>query len=29
LQKHLSELNRTDVYTLRRIVPVDRGLKWE
>jgi NAD(P)-dependent dehydrogenase (short-subunit alcohol dehydrogenase family) len=29
LQKHVDELNRTDVYTLRRIIPVDRGLKWE
>jgi 3-oxoacyl-[acyl-carrier protein] reductase len=29
LQNHLSDLNRTDIYTLRRIVPEDRGLKWE
>ena len=29
LQKHVGELNQTDVYTLRRIVPADRGLKWE
>jgi NAD(P)-dependent dehydrogenase (short-subunit alcohol dehydrogenase family) len=26
LPRHLEELNRTDVYTLRRIVPGDRGL---
>jgi len=25
---HLEELCRTDVYTLRRIVPKDRGLTW-
>jgi NAD(P)-dependent dehydrogenase (short-subunit alcohol dehydrogenase family) len=29
LQNHVGELNQTDVYTLRRIVPADRGLKWE
>lgn len=29
LQSHVSELNRTDIYTLRRVVPEDRGLKWE
>lgn len=29
LQSHISELNRTDIYTLRRVVPEDRGLKWE
>lgn len=29
LPKHVDELNLTDVYTLRRIVPADRGLKWE
>ncbi len=28
LQEHKSELERTDVYTLRRIVPNDRGLDW-
>jgi NAD(P)-dependent dehydrogenase (short-subunit alcohol dehydrogenase family) len=28
LAEHLQELNQTDVYTLRRIVPDDRGLKW-
>ena len=25
---HLDDLSSTDVYTLRRIVPKDRGLKW-
>jgi NAD(P)-dependent dehydrogenase (short-subunit alcohol dehydrogenase family) len=29
LPGHVEELNKTDVYTLRRIVPADRGLKWE
>jgi len=29
LQKNADELNQTDIYTLRRIVPADRGLKWE
>ena len=29
LESHLEELRRTDIYTLRRIVPEDRGLKWE
>lgn len=28
LPEHLDELNKTDVYTLRRIVPHDRGLNW-
>jgi NAD(P)-dependent dehydrogenase (short-subunit alcohol dehydrogenase family) len=28
LPDHLDELRRTDVYTLRRIVPADRGLSW-
>lgn len=28
LPKHMADLNRTDVYTLRRIVPKDRGLTW-
>jgi len=28
LPEHLEELRRTDVYTLRRIVPEDRGLDW-
>jgi NAD(P)-dependent dehydrogenase (short-subunit alcohol dehydrogenase family) len=29
LPNHLDDLNGTDVYTLRRIVPKDRGLTWE
>jgi NAD(P)-dependent dehydrogenase (short-subunit alcohol dehydrogenase family) len=28
LSEHLDDLRRTDVYTLRRIVPADRGLFW-
>jgi NAD(P)-dependent dehydrogenase (short-subunit alcohol dehydrogenase family) len=28
LSKHLEELQRTDIYTLRRIVPKDRGFTW-
>jgi NAD(P)-dependent dehydrogenase (short-subunit alcohol dehydrogenase family) len=28
LPEHLAELRDTDVYTLRRIVPADRGLTW-
>jgi NAD(P)-dependent dehydrogenase (short-subunit alcohol dehydrogenase family) len=28
LAAHLSDLNGTDVYTLRRILPKDRGLGW-
>jgi 3-oxoacyl-[acyl-carrier protein] reductase len=28
LPEHLSELRQTDVYTLRRIVPEDRGIKF-
>jgi NAD(P)-dependent dehydrogenase (short-subunit alcohol dehydrogenase family) len=28
LPEHLEDLRRTDVYTLRRIVPADRGLSW-
>jgi len=28
LQEHADDLRRTDVYTLRRIVPKDRGLTW-
>jgi len=28
LPEHLSELQKTDVYTLRRIVPKDRGMNW-
>ena len=26
--EHLDELNKTDIYTLRRIVPKDRGMTW-
>jgi NAD(P)-dependent dehydrogenase (short-subunit alcohol dehydrogenase family) len=29
LESHLEDLKETDLYTLRRIVPGDRGLKWE
>jgi NAD(P)-dependent dehydrogenase (short-subunit alcohol dehydrogenase family) len=29
LGNHMEEMRKTDVYTLRRIVPEDRGLKWE
>jgi NAD(P)-dependent dehydrogenase (short-subunit alcohol dehydrogenase family) len=28
LPNHLEELNGTDIYTLRRIVPGDRGMAW-
>ena len=28
LPRHLAEIARSDVYTLRRIVPHDRGLSW-
>jgi NAD(P)-dependent dehydrogenase (short-subunit alcohol dehydrogenase family) len=28
LPGHLDELNRTDIYTLRRIVPADRHMSW-
>ncbi len=28
LAGHIAELSKSDVYTLRRIVPEDRGLKW-
>jgi NAD(P)-dependent dehydrogenase (short-subunit alcohol dehydrogenase family) len=28
LPSHLDDLNRSDVYTLRRIVPKDRGMTW-
>ncbi len=28
LEQHLADLQRTDVFTLRRIVPADRGLTW-
>jgi 3-oxoacyl-[acyl-carrier protein] reductase len=26
--EHLDDLNSRDIYTLRRIVPSDRGLRW-
>jgi NAD(P)-dependent dehydrogenase (short-subunit alcohol dehydrogenase family) len=29
LPDHLEDLNGTDIYTLRRIVPGDRGMAWE
>jgi NAD(P)-dependent dehydrogenase (short-subunit alcohol dehydrogenase family) len=29
LGSHLEELRKTDIYTLRRIVPADRNLKWD
>ena len=29
LPSHLADLERTDVYTLRRIVPADRNLSWD
>jgi NAD(P)-dependent dehydrogenase (short-subunit alcohol dehydrogenase family) len=29
LPSHLPDLQQTDVYTLRRIVPKDRGLEWD
>jgi 3-oxoacyl-[acyl-carrier protein] reductase len=28
LPQRVAELRQTDVYTLRRIVPADRGLRW-
>jgi hypothetical protein len=28
LAEHLAELQRSDIYTLRRIVPKDRGQDW-
>ena len=28
LPNHLEDLNQTDIYTLRRIVPKDRGMSW-
>jgi NAD(P)-dependent dehydrogenase (short-subunit alcohol dehydrogenase family) len=28
LPQHLDDLNGTDIYTLRRIVPTDRGITW-
>jgi 3-oxoacyl-[acyl-carrier protein] reductase len=29
LAGHAAELASSDIYTLRRIVPQDRGLKWD
>lgn len=29
LGEHKEDLQKTDIYTLRRIVPEDRGMKWE
>jgi NAD(P)-dependent dehydrogenase (short-subunit alcohol dehydrogenase family) len=29
LASHIEELRNTDIYTLRRILPEDRGMKWE
>lgn len=29
LPKHRDDLNASDIYTLRRVVPKDRGLSWE
>jgi hypothetical protein len=28
LLEHLEELRKTDIYTLRRIIPKDRGYDW-
>jgi hypothetical protein len=28
LDAHRNELQHTDVYTLRRVVPADRGMSW-
>jgi len=28
LAEHASEMDRSDIYTLRRIVPADRGVDW-
>ena len=28
-EAHLGEMEATDVYTLRRVVPADRGMKWK
>jgi NAD(P)-dependent dehydrogenase (short-subunit alcohol dehydrogenase family) len=28
-EKHLEQIQRSDVYTLRRIVPADRGMDWK
>ena len=29
LDKHKDEINESDVYTLRRIIPSDRGFLWK
>jgi hypothetical protein len=29
LPNHVSDLNSTDIYALRRIVPKDRGMDWD
>jgi hypothetical protein len=29
LAERKEELTRSDIYTLRRIVPADRGLNWD
>jgi len=29
LRDHLEDLQRIDVYTLRRITPKDRGMTWD
>ena len=29
LQSHADELEKTDIYTLRRIIPQDRGMDWD
>jgi 3-oxoacyl-[acyl-carrier protein] reductase len=28
-ENHLDEIAKTDLYTLRRIVPADRGMSWK
>ena len=29
LHEHIQDLDATDIYTLRRIVPADRGRQWD
>ena len=29
LHEHLEDLQKTDLYTLRRITPTDRGMTWD
>jgi 3-oxoacyl-[acyl-carrier protein] reductase len=29
LHEHLADVSETDIYTLRRIVPADRGMNWD